>query len=83
MESRDSFRGYRLEVNGSPLTWKSKSQLSVTLSTLESDWTAMVSEIRHDLSLQGVLLSSDSGKKWGCSGSVIISMPLSPHPKLD
>lgn len=54
MESRKSITGYLLLVNGSPVAWKSKLQQPVGLLTVKSEWTTMVSDIRHGLFLEGI-----------------------------
>jgi len=56
LESRRSVTGYLLLVNDSPVGWKLKLQQSVSLSTLESEWAAMVTGIRHGLFLSGILV---------------------------
>ena len=69
LESRRSVTGYLLLVNGSPVGWKSKLQQSVSLSTLESEWTAMVAGIRHGLFLNGILIElgfPEARMPWFC-----------------
>ncbi|CAM9961766.1 unnamed protein product, partial [Choristocarpus tenellus] len=54
-QTRRSVTGYLLLFNKSPITWRSKLQSAVTLSSSEAEWTAMAYGMRHYIFLQGIL----------------------------
>ncbi|CAN0022724.1 unnamed protein product, partial [Choristocarpus tenellus] len=54
-KTRRSVTGYIILFNGSPITWRSKLQGAVTLSSSEAEWTAMAYGMRHCIFIQGIL----------------------------
>lgn len=56
LEDRRGAAGYLPLVHGSPVGRKSKLQQSVSLSTLESKWAAMVAGTRYSLFLNPILV---------------------------
>ncbi|CAM9425651.1 unnamed protein product [Ascophyllum nodosum] len=54
-ETRRSVTGYLLLMNKSPIVWRSKLQASITLSSSEAEWTAMVQGMHHYINIRGIL----------------------------
>ncbi len=54
-ESRRSCAGYMLFLGETLITWSSKTEKSIALSTTESEWAALAKGIRHANFLKGFL----------------------------
>ncbi len=54
-ESRRSCAGYVLFLGETPITWSSKTERSIVLSTTESEWTALARGIKHVGFMKGFL----------------------------
>ncbi|CAM9560999.1 unnamed protein product [Discosporangium mesarthrocarpum] len=79
-ENRRSVTGYIILINGSPVAWKSK-QGTVTLSSSEAEWTAMVHGMRHCLHIKGIiqaLLMSQDTTQWYCDNREAIIKASTP-----
>ncbi len=63
-ETRRSCVGYMILLGSAPITWSSKTERSILLSTAESEWTALARGIRHGKFLLGV--ASELGVDQGC-----------------
>ncbi|CAN0024168.1 unnamed protein product, partial [Choristocarpus tenellus] len=53
--SRRSLTGYPILLNEAPIAWKSMMRGTVTTSSSEAEWTAMVQGMRHAIFLRGIL----------------------------
>ncbi len=63
-ETRRSCVGYVILLGNAPITWSSKTERSILLSTAESEWTALTRGIRDGKFLLGV--ASKFGVDQGC-----------------
>ncbi len=54
-ETRRSCAGYVLFLGKTPITWSSKTERRIALSTTESEWKALARGIRHGAFLKGFL----------------------------
>ncbi len=74
-DTRRSCIGYVILLGNSPVTWSSRTEKSILLSTAESEWTAMARGIRHVNFLKGILgeLETKQGKTpWFCDNQAAI-----------
>ncbi|MCP3663063.1 MAG: Ty1/Copia family ribonuclease HI [Gammaproteobacteria bacterium] len=62
-ETRRSCIGYVILLGNSPVTWSSRTEKSIMLSTAESEWTALAKGIRHGNFLRGIF--NELGYKQG------------------
>ncbi len=56
--------GHVILLGSTPITWSSKTERSILLSTAESEWTALARGIRHGKFLLGI--ASEIGMDQGC-----------------
>ncbi len=54
-DTRRSCVGYVILLGNTPISWSSRTEKSILLSTAESEWTAMARGIRHANLLSGVM----------------------------
>ncbi len=74
-ETRRSCAGYVILLGSSPVAWSSRTEKSITLSTAESEWTALARGIRHAKFLKGILeeLGYKQGRTtWLCDNQAAI-----------
>ncbi len=74
-ETRRSCAGYLIMLGETIISWSSKTERSIALSTTESEWTALARGIRHANYLRGTL--SELGVKqtkipWYCDNQATI-----------
>ncbi len=75
VETRRSCAGYVLFLGETPISWSSKTEKSIVLSTTESEWAALARGIRHGSFQRGIL--EELGYKqdrmpWYCDNQVTI-----------
>ena len=65
VDDRKSTSGYLFQVNGSAISWKSKKQTCVALSTSEAEYIALSSAVQESIWLRQLVseLTSLSGKQ--------------------
>ncbi len=74
-DSRRSCVGYLIMLGSSPITWSSRTEKSIVLSTAESEWTAIARGIRHADFLRGVMTElgiAQSTIPWFCDNHAAI-----------
>ncbi len=70
-----------IQLGGMPITWSSKTERSILLSTAESEWTALARGIRHGGFLLGIAgeVGIDQGcMKWYCDNQAAIKNAKTP-----
>ncbi len=74
-ETRRSCAGYMVFLGKTMITWSSKTERSIVLSTTESEWTALARGIRHASFLRGIteeLGFKQSTIPWFCDNQATI-----------
>ncbi len=74
-ETRRSCAGYVLFLGETPISWSSKTERSIVLSTTESEWTALARGIRHTSFMKGFLGEMGFGQAripWFCDNTATI-----------
>ncbi|MCP4145680.1 MAG: hypothetical protein GY752_10420, partial [bacterium] len=80
-ETRRSCVGYMILLGRTPITWSSKTERSILLSTAETEWTALAKGIRHGNYLLGISndIGLDQGSmRWFCDNQAAIKNAKTP-----
>ncbi len=80
-ETRRSCAGYMIMYGTTLVTWSSKIERCITLSTAEAEWTALVRGIRHGNYIRGVMIELDTPQPalpWRCDNLAAIKAAKTP-----
>ncbi len=80
-ETRKSCAGYIVMYGGTLLTWSSKIERCITLSTAEAEWTALARGIRHGNYIRGLMNELDIPQPklpWYCDNQATIIAAKTP-----
>ncbi len=74
-DTRRSCVGYIILLRSTPISWSSRTEKNILLSTAESEWTAMARGIRHANFLSAVMVELgfvQSKTPWFCDNQAVI-----------
>ncbi len=80
-ETRRSCLGYMILLGNVPITWSSKTERSILLSTAETEWIALARGIRHGKFIMGIANEigiSQGSMRWFCDNQAAIKNAKTP-----